>query len=179
MTLLLCNSLENELCPFRRQTSADVGRRALFGSVCIGFGEILPSAIFGPPTGMAALCAPLVKCVLGISPITYPIRLLLDHYLPEEDDCEEPDGVARVEVEGTGAVGGRPAPSRPMSRIWCGASWLYGERRWLMSRSLKRVATVSASAAHSGDAEAHRDAGHSRIPRGGRRRPATGAISFW
>ena len=104
VTLLLCNSLANEALPIFVDKLAPTWAAVFFSVVFVlVFGEILPSAIFTGPSQlrMAALCAPLVKCVLAVfSPITYPISLLLDHYLPEEDDCEEPDEiVARVEVE--------------------------------------------------------------------------------
>jgi metal transporter CNNM len=135
------------------------------------FGEILPSAIFTGPSQlrMAALCAPLVKCVLAVfSPITYPISLLLDHYLPEEDDCEEPDEiVARVEVERELAqLRGRPAPfTADESNLVRGVMALRRTTVADVYVPLKRVATVSASAPLTLETlQALRDAGHSRIP---------------
>ena len=172
VTLLLCNSLANEALPIFVDKLAPTWAAVLFSVVFVlVFGEILPSAIFTGPSQlrMAALCAPLVKCVLAVfSPITYPISLLLDHYLPEEDDCEEPDEiVARVEVERELAqLRGRPAPfTADESNLVRGVMALRRTTVADVYVPLKRVATVSASAPLTLETlQALRDAGHSRIP---------------
>ena len=172
VTLLLCNSLANEALPIFVDKLAPTWAAVLFSVVFVlVFGEILPSAIFTGPSQlrMAALCAPLVKCVLAVfSPITYPISLLLDHYLPEEDDCESSDEiVARVEVERELAqLRGRPAPfTADESNLVRGVMALRRTTVADVYVPLKRVATVSASAPLTLETlQALRDAGHSRIP---------------
>ena len=142
VTLFLCNSLANEALPIFVDKLAPTWAAVLFSVVFVlVLGKYYPQQYSRVPSQlrMAALCAPLVKCVLAVfSPITYPISLLLDHYLPEEDDCEEPDEiVASVEVERELAqLRGRPAPFTADESNLVEASWLYGERRSLMSTFL-------------------------------------------
>ena len=75
VTLLLCNSLANEALPIFVDKLAPTWAAVLFSVVFVlVFGEILPSAIFTGPSQlrMAALCAPLVKCVLACLLYTSP-----------------------------------------------------------------------------------------------------------
>lgn len=172
VTLLLCNSLANEASPIFVDKLAPTWAAVLFSVVFVlVFGEILPSAVFTGPSQLraAALCAPLVKGVLiTFSPITYPISLVLDHYLPEEDDLEEPhELVARVEVgpELAQEHGTLPLFTKDESNLVRGVMALRRTTVADVYVPLHKVATVSAHAPLTLETlKALRDAGHSRMP---------------
>jgi metal transporter CNNM len=85
VTLLLMNSLANEALPiFLNDLVPDYVAVLLSVTLVLFFGEIIPSAIFTGPDQMsiAATLVPIVKIVMIVlSPIAYPISLLLDKVL--------------------------------------------------------------------------------------------------
>jgi len=85
VTLLLMNSLANEALPiFLNDLVPNYVAVLLSVTLVLFFGEIIPSAIFTGPDQMsiAATLVPIVKIVMIVlSPIAYPISLLLDKVL--------------------------------------------------------------------------------------------------
>lgn len=90
VTLLLMNSLANEALPvFLNHLVPDYVAVLLSVTLVLFFGEIIPSAIFTGPDQMsiAATLVPIVKIVMIVlSPIAYPISLLLDKVLHPNDN---------------------------------------------------------------------------------------------
>jgi metal transporter CNNM len=89
VTLLLLNSLSSEALPiFLNDLVPDYVAVLLSVVLVLVFGEILPSAVFTGPKQlqMASRLAPLVNvCLCIVYPIAYPISLVLDWLLHDDD----------------------------------------------------------------------------------------------
>lgn len=88
VTLLLLNSCANEALPLFLDSLVPSWAAILISvTAVLIFGEILPSALFTGPKKLqiAAAFAPIVRCFLVLlSPIAYPMSVLLDRLLHEE-----------------------------------------------------------------------------------------------
>lgn len=90
VTLLIVNAMANEALPVFLDNVVPAWAAVLISvSFVLVFGEIIPSAVFTGPGGMAIAShfAGCVGCLkLFLSPVVWPISLILDRCLEHEDE---------------------------------------------------------------------------------------------
>lgn len=174
VTLLLLNSVANEAMPiFLDSLVPDWAAIVISVTAVLFFGEIAPSAVFTGPQKLrvAAGFSPVVTIALvALSPLAWPIALLLDRLLPEDVDKkyssrQEVRAMVDVQREAARATGDAEPFSEDEADLVRGAMSLSSTSVADVMLPLARVFTLQADQPlDQGVVRAIYDAGFSRIP---------------